>query len=197
MIKKIDAIGLVCPMPVVKAKKALSESDIDILEILVDNEIAVSNLGKLADSMKIEHKNEKIKENKYKVTFIKNDINIVDEKKENDTISYAVVVISSKVMGSGDDGLGYMLIKGFIYSLTQLDVLPKAVLFYNSGAFLTTKGSECIEDLKVLESLGVEILTCGACLTHYDLKDDLLVGDVTNMYVITELQMNASKIIKP
>ena len=42
-----------------------------------------------------------------------------------------VVVVSSDRMGSGNDELGKVLIKGFIFAVTQLDELPKAMLFYN------------------------------------------------------------------
>ena len=50
-----------------------------------------------------------------------------------------VVVISSDRMGTGNDELGKVLIKGFIFAVTQLDKLPKTMLFYNGGATLTTE----------------------------------------------------------
>ncbi len=50
-----------------------------------------------------------------------------------------VVVVSSDRMGSGNDELGKVLIKGFIFAVTQLDTLPKTMLFYNGGATLTQK----------------------------------------------------------
>ena len=100
-------------------------------------------------------------------------------------------------MGTGNDELGKVLIKGFIYAVTQLDTLPKKMLFYNGGATLTTEGSDSIEDLKSLEAQGVEILTCGTCLDYYHLKDKLVVGGVTNMYSIVESMAEAGKIIRP
>ncbi len=39
---------------------------------------------------------------------------------------------------------------------SQMDVLPSCVIFYNGGLKLACKGS-ALEDLKTLESLGVEI----------------------------------------
>lgn len=86
--------------------------------------------------------------------------------------------------------------KGFIYALSQLDELPKTILFYNGGATLTTEGSESLEDLKSMEAQGVEILTCGTCLDYYNLKDKLVVGGVTNMYTIVEKLAKADRIIK-
>lgn len=100
-------------------------------------------------------------------------------------------------MGEGDPVLGHLLLKGFLYALTQQEELPQTVLFYNGGAFLTTEGSESLEDLRFLEESGVEILTCGTCLNHYGLADKLAVGQVTNMYEIAERMTHASLIVKP
>lgn len=108
-----------------------------------------------------------------------------------------VVVVSSDRMGEGNDALGKVLIKGFIFAVTQLDELPKTMLFYNGGATLTCEGSDSLEDLKSLEAQGVQIMTCGTCLDYYGLKEKLAVGSVTNMYSIVETMAGASNIIKP
>ena len=104
------------------------------------------------------------------------------------------VVLSSNLMGHGDPELGKALMKGFVYALTQQDALPETILLYNSGAYLSCEGSDNLEDLKSLESQGVEILTCGTCLNFYGLSEKLQVGSVTNMYEIVE-RMTASKLL--
>ena len=49
MMLKVDARGDACPLPVVKAKKAISElQGAGEVDVLVDNEIAVQNLTKMA-----------------------------------------------------------------------------------------------------------------------------------------------------
>ena len=108
-----------------------------------------------------------------------------------------VVVMASDRMGEGNDELGKVLAKSFIFAVTQLEELPKTMLFYNGGATLTCEGSDCLEDLKSLEAQGVEIQTCGTCLDYYGLKEKLAVGTVVNMYVIAETQSKADLIIKP
>ena len=100
-------------------------------------------------------------------------------------------------MGRGSDELGKLLMKSFLFAVTQLPQLPKTMLFYNGGAKLTVEGSESLEDLKGLEAQGVEILTCGTCLNFYGLADKVAVGGVTNMYSIVETLANAGKVIKP
>ena len=101
--------------------------------------------------------------------------------------------------GNGENcgGLGAVLMKGFIYALTSQEVLPDTILLYNNGAKLSTEGSDSLEDLKLLESQGVEILTCGTCLNYYGLTEKLAVGAVTNMYDICAKMMNAEKVVKP
>ena len=87
--------------------------------------------------------------------------------------------------------------KSFLFAVTQLEELPKTMLFYNGGATLTTEESDSLEDLKNLEEQGVEIMTCGTCLDYYGLKEKLAVGTVTNMYSIVETMEQASKVIRP
>ena len=45
----IDARGLSCPMPMVMTRRAIEKDHPGTLEVLVDNEIAVQNLTRLAE----------------------------------------------------------------------------------------------------------------------------------------------------
>lgn len=198
---KVDARGDQCPIPVVKTKKAMQElTQPDVVEVLVDNETAVKNVSKMAENSGASVNTEKLSENEYKVT-IGTGTAVNDAKKQEEAAGAAkgntVVVIASDRMGEGNDDLGKVLIKGFIFAVTQLDKLPAAMLFYNGGAALTAEGSDSLEDLKHLEEQGVEILTCGTCLNYYNLSDKLEVGSVTNMYSIVEKMASASLIIRP
>ena len=192
---KVNAIGDVCPIPVVKTKKAMQElQGADTIEVLVDNEIAVANVTKMAKGMGADVTSEKIADNEYKITIEVTGENATCTCCEEENL---VVVVSSDRMGNGNDELGKVLIKGFIFAITQLDTLPKTMLFYNGGATLTAEGSESLGDLKHLEEQGVEILTCGTCLNYYGLSEKLQVGSVTNMYTIVEKMASADKIMKP
>ena len=60
---KIDARGDTCPLPVVKAKKAIAElHGSGEVEVLVDNEIAVQNLTKMAQQKGYLSSSEKLAE---------------------------------------------------------------------------------------------------------------------------------------
>ncbi len=199
----VNAMGDACPIPVIKTKKAMQGvTGAETIEVLVDNEIAVQNVTKMAQSSGGTVTSEKLAEKEFKVTIQLNGavqtekgdapVNCVPDSRRN-----TVVVISADHMGEGKEDLGKVLLKGFIYALTQLDELPKAILFYNGGAKITTEGSDSLEDLKTLESQGVEIMTCGTCLDYYGLKEKLQVGTVTNMYSIVETMNGADKVIRP
>ena len=165
----VNAIGDTCPLPVVKAKNAIKElGGSGTVEVLVDNEIAVQNLAKMAQQKGYGCKSHKVSASEYHVTLeigeaaaatgvedIPEVCAVVPGHKKN-----IVVAINSNRMGHGHDELGKVLMKGFIFALTQQDELPSAILFYNGGANLTIEGSASLEDLKNLEAQGVEILTC-------------------------------------
>ena len=200
----VNAIGDACPVPVVKTRKAMETiKGAEVVETLVDNEIAVENLKKMAGQMGYQVKDQKLEEGKYSVQIMVTEA----EKTENiqadicdcrpTAASDKVVVIRSNVMGEGDPELGKVLIKGFIYALSQQKELPKTILFYNGGACLTCEGSASLDDLKELEHRGVKILTCGTCLNFYGLSEKLKVGEVTNMYEIAETMSKASLIVSP
>lgn len=198
---KVNAMGDACPIPVVKTKNAIKElKGSGQVETLVDNEIAVQNLTKMANQKGYGVTSEKIAEGQYRVVMTIGDAPTEETREEiciPDSRGNKIVVISSPFMGKGDDELGAALMKAFIFALTQQEELPSAIIFYNGGAKLTCENSPTLEDIKSLEAQGVEIMTCGTCLNHYGLTEKLKAGSITNMYAIAEKMMNAGLIIKP
>ena len=203
MEKIIDCRGMACPLPVINTKKAVEELHAsDVLIVLVDNEIAVQNLQRFASHKNFPVTSQKRAEKEFAVVIT---ISGEATPAEPDEIACAadtrkkgmLVVLSGNTMGSGDAKLGTSLMKAFVFALTKQDHLPEAILCYNTGAYLTCEGADTLEDLKLLESEGVNILTCGTCLDFYGLKEQLAVGSVTNMYDIVERMESAAQIIKP
>lgn len=226
---KLDERGKQCPLPVIDTKKALETCKAgETVEVLVDNEIAVQNLCKMAGHKGLESGSKKLGSREFLVTIQAgagepgNKIGLGQRTEDQapGTEDYAaspmgaegqeeiscepdsrrkgmVAVLSSNLMGQGDEKLGGLLMKGFVYAMTQQDKLPETVLLYNSGAFLSCEDSDSLEDLKGLEAQGVEILTCGTCLNHYGLSEKLRVGGVTNMYEIVERMTAARLLVRP
>jgi len=204
MEKVIDCKGMACPLPVVNAKKAAEElCSGDVLTVLVDNEIAVQNLSRFAEHKGFGVCAEKKSDKEYAV--IMQIAGSAAEPAQEEEVACVMdsrrkgmlVVLSGNVMGTGDSKLGTSLMKAFVFALTKQDQLPDTILCYNTGAYLTCEGADTLEDMKLLESEGVTILTCGTCLDFYGLKEKLAVGGVTNMYDIVERIENAAQIIKP
>ena len=207
-MKKIDAVGQACPMPVILTKRALKESNGEAILISVDNEIATQNLAKMAEQLKLSVQVEKINDSLYEVQL--SDPNAGNEahaaehtalpEQTTDTVAPSgasyVVVLNSDFIGNGSEELGCTLMKSFLFSLTEQEVLPDKVLCYNAGALLTTEGSAVLDDLKALEEDGVEVLTCGICGEFYGVKDKLAVGTFTNMYRIVEI-LRTAKTVSP
>ena len=191
----VNALGDACPLPVIKTMHALKElGGAGTVKVLVDNEIAVQNLTRLADNKHCTIETEKRSEKEYRVTITAGEETLCTIPTAQKKV---VVVISADHMGEGNDELGKILLKGFLFALTQQEKLPSTILFYNGGASVTCEGSASLDDLRTLSKLGVEILTCGTCLNYYGLSDKLQVGEVTNMYVIAEKQMQADLILRP
>lgn len=230
---RLDERGKQCPLPVIEAKKALEKAEPgSVVEVVVDNEIAVQNLKKLALHKGLDSLSEKVSEREFlvkiragvkentgqaretaakekekaaqtKETAAKEKENTAQVEKESIECALdcrekgMILVLASDEMGQGDAVLGRLLMKGFVYAVTQQDKLPETVLLFNGGAKLSCQGSDSLEDLKELEAQGVEILTCGTCLNHYGIAEKLLVGNVTNMYEIVEKMSGAEKIVRP
>jgi selenium metabolism protein YedF len=216
MMITVNAMGDICPIPVVKTKKALGElNGPGEIEVLVDNETAVKNVTKMARSSGAEAESEQLGDKQYRVLITVGEDAAEKLKSAKSpavqpqgqtqqeaaagcrTCVGTVVAVGSDRMGEGSEELGHILIKSFIFALTQLDDLPDKILFYNGGAKLTVEGSESLEDLRTLEEQGVEIMTCGTCLDYYGIKDKLAIGGVTNMYSIVETLQSAMSVIRP
>lgn len=197
----VNAMGDACPIPVIKTKNAMRElAGPETIEVLVDNETAVQNVTKMASSNGGEVHSEKLGEKEFKVTIkVEGAVEVSEEPAAcmPDARGNTIVVVSSDKMGTGNDELGTVLMKSFIFAVTQLEELPKTMLFYNGGATLTCEGSDVLEDLKSMEAQGVEIQTCGTCLDYYGLKEKLAVGTVSNMYSIVETMAGAARVIRP
>ena len=204
---KVNALGDACPIPVVKTKNAIRElGSGGVVEVSVDNEIAVQNLNKMAKQKNYEFSYEKKSDTEYIVTIginsdSKTDTNTVSKisgtQKDEISLKETVVVIDSDKMGDGDEEFSKTLLKGFIYALSSQDIPPAKIIFYNTGVKMTTEGSESIEDLKVLTNAGAKIYSCGACLNNYGLTEKLLIGEVTNMYDIAGYLLNADLVVRP
>lgn len=117
-------------------------------------------------------------------------------EKVNGNSGKVVMLVGSDCLGQGPEELGRLLMKNYLITLLDLQELPDAIFFINTGVLLTTAGSEVIEALERLQNLGCEIYSCGVCLDFFHCKDKLVVGTVTNMFTIAESMLRARSAIR-
>ena len=189
MGKVVDARGLTCPQPVIMTKKAMEEPGGEELTTIVNQMVALENVSKLAQSQGYEFE-VKQEDDDYYIHMTRVDGSDEDASGKGENIA---IMIRSNLFGQGEAELGQVLMKSFLFTLTELDGPVKHIIFMNSGIFLTIEGSPVLDTLKVLENKGVEILSCGTCLDYYQAKDKLAVGSVTNMYTALEILTTAAR----
>jgi selenium metabolism protein YedF len=198
-IKTVDARGLACPQPVVLAKQAIETHE--QIRVIVDNETALENVKRLGSKQGCDVQVEKKNDGTYEINLTRKagtkDTFIASCDAQSATAGPFVIVISSDTMGRGNDELGYVLIRAFLHTIGLQKEKPDVMIFYNTGAKLTVQGSEVLEDLKQLESEGVQLLVCGTCLNYFEIKDKLAAGTISNMYDIVETMSRAGRLIVP
>lgn len=198
---EIDARELDCPKPLLRTKKALSDEQFDTLVVLVGNVPARENVCRFLTHSGFSPQWEE-KSGSFIITVQRDGKKtILPEKKTpepspsstpgNNNASGKTVLITDTRIGSEEEELGRLLMKGYLYTLTQLEEFPASVIFMNSGVRLCLKDSENLDDLQTLEKNSVEILVCGTCLEFLNVREELGVGTISNMYEI------ASKLHSP
>lgn len=85
------------------------------------------------------------------------------------------MVVTSDVIGKDDD-IGRVLMKGLFETMRSTDELPHTVFFMNAGVKLTTTDEEFVSLINDIGEAGVEIYSCGTCLKHYGVEDNLRAG---------------------
>ena len=188
--RTVDARGLACPEPVILTRKALAEGGFELLELIVNEAAARENVLRFA-------------------TYAQGEIQAVTEDGPDTHILIrpsgaalsqpeaqanlalptrtTTVFIASAGIGQGDEQLAALLMRGFLYTLTESGEPPLRIILMNGGVRLAVEGSDSLVNLRRLADQGVEILACGTCLEFYGLNHALAVGRISNMYEIADL----------
>jgi selenium metabolism protein YedF len=104
-------------------------------------------------------------------------------------------VMTAETLGRGDEGLGRRLMVKFVQQLAALSPRPAVVGFYNGGVNLLVPSSPVLEAFKTMEHDGVELIACGTCLDHYQIRDAIAAGRVSDMREILGAMAAAEKTI--
>lgn len=194
-MKILDCREHRCPQPVVETRKLMLAEAGRPLRVLVGDEMARENVSRLARSQGYEVEAAAAQEGGFALNLTPG--TAPETHSSAPAQGKTVVFISGEVMGSGDDELGRILLKNFLFTLNDTETPPDTLLFVNAGVKLTCAGSEVIEALEKLACNGTDIASCGLCLEFYGLKEKLAVGRATNMLEIITAQQEAGRIIRP
>lgn len=200
MSKIVDARSLACPQPVILTRKAMAEPT-DLVTI-VDSDTSRDNVRRMAEkagrTVRVEEKGDEYHlhiaspQGVVEVREVETAVQMPFESSSNGPL---VLVVSDKIMGQGDEQLGEILVRGFFHTLGEVDTLPDTIIFFNAGVWLMIDDSPVLDDLKAMEAEGVSLLACGTCLNHFEIKERLAVGLVSNMYDIAEMMLDADKVV--
>lgn len=195
-MKTINVLGRPCPIPVVEAKKALSQPGVPGVIVLVDSMIAVQNLEKMAKGLGYRFSWQQNGESEFAAKIITGKPAGILQPEEPGIKSGGVTfLITADQLGLSGAEPGKKLMKSFLYTLTQSSPIPQTILLVNAGVKLAVQGSQALEDLQAVAAGGTNILACGQCLAHYGLTDKLAAGSITTMMEIVEILNSAPRTI--
>jgi selenium metabolism protein YedF len=219
--QKVDLRGLTCPEPVLRAKKLFDDPNTASVEALVDDDVCVNNLQRLARSLKAGC-TVKNNDGYYTITLERSGGTAVAEKPSShapagQTLPHAhesthlapakqqdggtgtgtVILLSKDTLGAGDEDFSRTLMNLFLQTTFESGFRPNAILLLNSGVRLMAKDSQALKVLNDFKSEGCEVLACGLCVEYYKLKEDIPKEQITNMFAICEYLFAAAKIIQP
>ncbi len=205
---RVDARGELCPLPLIKTKKAISvASKGDIIEVLSDNDTAKGNLLDYITELGFAPAYT-LEEGVHRIIFTvdKGAETLAQTPAFNQEPTCPVpapgkknftVVLKSLTMGNGERELGEILMRAYINSLPELDNKPNKIILYNEGVKLALEGADTADTLLELYNSGIEIIACGTCADYYQIKDKLKVGKISNMYVISTVISESDLVAYP
>lgn len=182
---KVNAMGKLCPEPVIMTKAEIEKGAGEI-EVLVDNDIAVSNVTRLLEGKGFSVELSRTG-NERKLTAKKAEGAAAVSSASSNREKLTAILVAHDVLGGNDKELGEVLMKAFLGCISKLSHRPAVMAFMNEGVKLVLPESSACEYIKELEKAGTKILVCGTCTTHFNITDKIAVGTISNMFEIMEM----------
>lgn len=183
----IDAMGKLCPEPVIMTKAEIEKGSQE-LAVLVDNDIAVSNVTRLLNgkgfAVEVTRSG-----NERRLTAKKTASGEAVPSQPRDKV--LAILVAHDVLGGNDHELGEVLMKAFLGCISKLSHQPAVMAFMNEGVKLVLEDSSACGYIQELEKAGTKILVCGTCTTHFGITDKVAAGTISNMFEIMEMVTGA------
>lgn len=91
--------------------------------------------------------------------------------------------------------LGKLALKNLIVTLSESEVVPRTLAFWNTAVKLCIEGSPLLPTLAKIEKCGVKILVSGYALEKLNLKSFLRIGKLANNFDLLEAIFKATKVV--
>ena len=206
-IPVVDLRNLSCPEPVLRAKKFFDTQKCNQAQFLVDDEVCVNNLQRLAHYLQA---SSMVNDNHgyYTVTITGSGSHEGTHEGSTEGVvqstslelplpTRTVVLIKQDTFGSGDQDFGQVLINVFLQTILDSGLRPQVILLANSGVKLLAVNSQTTKVLADFQSQGVPVLACGLCLEYYKLKEAVPPEQITSMYEICQYLFASDRVISP
>jgi selenium metabolism protein YedF len=108
-----------------------------------------------------------------------------------------LLYLTSDKMGTGDPVLGKKLLQSFLKELLASGRQVDMIGCVNEAIYLCTGSEESVATLAAFEQGGTRVASCGTCLDHYGVRQELSVGEVGNMAQAVEVLTTADQVIRP
>lgn len=97
-------------------------------------------------------------------------------------------------IGENDD-LGKASFRDILISLSESELVPRTIVFWNNSVKACVEGSPLLNTLNQLEKLGVRILVAGHALDQFGLRSELRCGKLANHFDLIEAINQVQKVV--
>lgn len=207
--REVDLRGMTCPAPVIKTKKLFDDQNVTTVEAMVDDDVCVNNLQRLAKTLKANFSVQD-RGGHFAVTLDRSGSAIQQTEGGHTDPTPAkslhnsapaqtgtILFIASDTLGKGEEEFSRTLLNLFLQTIFDSGLQPRAILLINSGVTLLARESQTLKVLNDLKNAGCEVLACGLCVDFYQLKEQIPREQITNMFAIAEYLFAAEKVIQP
>lgn len=188
----IDARRGYIPLLLDDIRQRLAQPGLPYLVAIVDNKEDRDRVVSVARDLNLNYK-VYAEEADYYIRIDKEEIPSLP--KELGTDFSQILLVTSNSLGQGEHSLGCDLMEMFLRELPRSEVLPRSIIFMNSGVFLVCEGAAALMELMDLEKRNVRIFACNYSLEFYGLKEKLCVGRAIKTFTLVNYLTSAIKVL--
>ena len=132
---------------------------------------------------------DKLEQNFFEDTYYEKRVWIASARLSNSLMMF------SKTFVGEDDEMGRNAVNDILVTLSESEIVPKYIVFWNNAVKLCVEDSELLSVINRLEKYGVRILVAGHALDKLNLKSSLRVGKLANHFDLIDAINQVQKVI--